>query len=207
MSLTQAHSAALTTWLARAAMRQHDRTNIAKSDEFIGVPSDPRPRLGCATCPDTIMWRRTAGTSSPISGSPCSSPCCCGSSRVHRSRSTSRSRRSRRWSECPADDEDRLIWAFETSQALIAAAVCRGVVPSVERTRDQHADHRTLSIAEQRQIVALSEQPLDLPPRVRDVVDAMARDAPAPGQLRALRCSPLVSAEPLPERDRKTDGA
>lgn len=113
----------------------------------------------------------------------------------------------RRWSECPADDEDRLIWAFETSQALIAAAVCRGVVPSVERTRDQHADHRTLSIAEQRQIVALSEQPLDLPPRVRDVVDAMARDAPAPGQLRALRCSPLVSAEPLPECDRKTDGA
>jgi hypothetical protein len=113
----------------------------------------------------------------------------------------------RRWSECPADDEDRLIWAFDTSQALIATAVARGVVPSVERTRDQHPDHKVLSVTEQRQIIALSEQRLDLPPRVRDVVDAMARDAPAPRQLRALRCSPLVGAEPLPDPARETDGA
>ncbi len=113
----------------------------------------------------------------------------------------------RRWSESPVDDEDRLIWAFEASQALIATAVARGVVPSVERTRDQRPDRRILSVAEQRQIIGLSEQRLDLPPRVQDVVDAIARDAPAPGQLRALRCSPLVGAEPLPDRDRETDGA
>jgi hypothetical protein len=113
----------------------------------------------------------------------------------------------RRWRENPADDEERLIWAFDTSRALIAAAVARGVVPSVERTRDQRPDHRILSITEQRQIIRLSEQRLDLPSRVQDVVDAMARDAPAPRQLRALRCSPLVGAEPLPDRDRETDGA
>lgn len=113
----------------------------------------------------------------------------------------------RRWSENSADDEERLLWAFDTSRALIAAAVARGVVPSVERTRHQRPDHRILSIAEQQQIIRLSEQRLDLPPRVQDVVDAMARDAPAPGQLRALRCSPLVGAEPLPDRDRETDDA
>lgn len=113
----------------------------------------------------------------------------------------------RRWSENPADDDERLIWAFDTSRALIAAAVARGVVPSVERMRDQRPDHRILSISDQQQIVRLSEQRLDLPARVQNVVDAMARDAPAPGQLRALRCSPLVGAEPLPDRDRQTDGA
>ena len=113
----------------------------------------------------------------------------------------------RRWSESPVDDEDRLIWAFETGQALIATAVARGVVPSVERNRDQRADRRILSIAEQRQIIGLAEQRLDLPPRAHDVVDAMARSAPTPRQLRALGCSSLVGTEPLPERDRETDGA
>src|SRR3954447_6896449 len=48
----------------------------------------------------------------------------------------------RRWSENPADDEERLVWAFETSRTLIAAAVERGVVPCVERMRDQTPDYR-----------------------------------------------------------------
>lgn len=113
----------------------------------------------------------------------------------------------RRWSETPADDEERLIWAFESSQALLAVAVARGVVPSVERTRDQRPGHRTLSIAEQQQVISLSEQALDLPSRVAEMVDALARDAPPPQQLRALRCSPLVDAEPLPEHQRESDGA
>jgi hypothetical protein len=113
----------------------------------------------------------------------------------------------RRWSECPADDEERLIWAFESSHALLAVAVARGVVPSVERTRDQRPDHQTLSIAEQQQITGLSEQRLDLPPRAQDMVDELARNAPPPQQLRALRCSPLVAAEPLRDRERETDGA
>lgn len=113
----------------------------------------------------------------------------------------------RRWSERPADDEDRLIWAFDTGQALITTAVARGVVPSVERTRDQRPDHKVLSIAERRQIIRLSEQRLDLQPRVQDVVDAMARNAPSPRQLGALRRSPLVGAEPLPDGERATDGA
>ena len=108
-----------------------------------------------------------------------------------------------RWSESPAGNEQRLIWAFETSHALLAVAVARGVVPSVERTRDHQ---RTLSIAEQQQITRLAEQRLDLPSRVQEVVDALARDAPPPQQLRALRCSPLVDAEPLPINERLTDG-
>jgi hypothetical protein len=113
----------------------------------------------------------------------------------------------RRWSENPADDEQRLIWAVESSHALLDVAVARGVVPSIERARDQRPDHRTLSIAEQQQIISLSEQRLDLPSRVQDMVDALARDAPPPQQLRALRCSPLVDAEPHPDHERETDGA
>jgi len=113
----------------------------------------------------------------------------------------------RRWSERPAEDEQRLIWAFESSHALLAVAVARGVVPCVERTRDQRSEHRTLSIAEQQQIVSLSEQRLDLPSRVHDVVDALARDAPPPRQLSTLRCSPLVNVEPLPDLAWEPDGA
>jgi hypothetical protein len=113
----------------------------------------------------------------------------------------------RRWSESPAGDEQLLVWALECSRALLAVAVARGVVPSVERTRDQRPEHRTLSVAEQHEIAHLAEQPLDLPPRAQDVVDALARDAPPPQQLRALRCSPLVDAEPLREHARETDGA
>lgn len=112
----------------------------------------------------------------------------------------------RRWSERPAEEEQRLIWAFESSHALLAVAVARGVVPSIERTRDQHSEHRTLSIAEQQQIISLSEQRLDLPPRVQDVVDALARNAPPPRQLSSLRCSPLVDVEPLPHLAREPDG-
>lgn len=113
----------------------------------------------------------------------------------------------RRWSERPAEDEQLLVWALECSRALLAVAVARGVVPSVERTRDQRPEHRTLSVAEQHQIARLAEQPLDLPPRAQDVVDALARDAPPPQPLRALRCSPLVDAEPLPDHARETYGA
>jgi hypothetical protein len=113
----------------------------------------------------------------------------------------------RRWAESPPEDEQRLIWALECSRAVLVVAVARGVVPSVERTRDQRPEHRTLTIAEQHQIACLAEQPLDLPSRVQDVVDAMARGAPAPQRLRALRCSTLVDAESLPDREREPDGA
>jgi hypothetical protein len=113
----------------------------------------------------------------------------------------------RDWSESPADDEQRLIWAFESSRALLAVAVARGVVPSVERCRDRRPDHHTLSIVEQQQIARLAEQRLELPTRVQDMVDALARNAPSPPQLRALRCSPLVDAEALPDHERETDGA
>lgn len=113
----------------------------------------------------------------------------------------------RRWSASPDANEELLIWAFECSHALLAVAVARGVVPSVERTRDQRPDRRTVSIAEQQQIISLSEQRLDLPSRVQDMVDALARDAPPPQQLRALRCSPLVDAEPLPDHERDAHGA
>jgi hypothetical protein len=113
----------------------------------------------------------------------------------------------RRWSESPGDDEQRLIWAFESSHALLGVAVARGVVPSVERCRDRRPDHETLSIAAQQQIARLAEQRLELPTRVQDMIDALARDAPPPGQLRALRCSPLVHAEPLPDHERETGGA
>jgi len=113
----------------------------------------------------------------------------------------------RRWSERPDEEEERLIWAFEASRALLAAAVERGVVPSVERCRDQRPEHRTLSIAEQQHISRLAEERLDLPTRVQDVVDAMARNAPPPQGLRALRSSRLVDAEPLPAHQRQTDGA
>jgi hypothetical protein len=113
----------------------------------------------------------------------------------------------RRWGERPADDEQRLIWAFESSHVLLAVAVARGVVPSVERTRDQRSECRTLSIAEQQQIISLSEQRLDLPSRVHDVVDALARGAPPPRQLSSLRCSPLVDLEPMPDPAREPHGA
>ena len=112
----------------------------------------------------------------------------------------------RRWSERPAEDEQRLIWAFESSHALLAVAVAKGAVPCIERTRDQRSEHRTLLIAEQQQIISLSEQWLDVPSRVHDVVDALARDAPPPRQL-TLRCSPLVDVEPLPDLAREPDGA
>lgn len=109
------------------------------------------------------------------------------------------------WSGSPPRNDERLTWALQASHALLAVAAGRGVVPSVERTRDQRPDHRTLSVVEQQQIIRLSEQPLDLPAGVQDMVDALARDAP-PQQLRS-RCSPLVDAEPLPDRERASHGA
>ena len=52
-----------------------------------------------------------------------------------------------------------------------------------------------------------AEQRLELPTRGQEMVDALARGAPPPRQLRALRCSALVDVEALPDRERETDGA
>lgn len=68
----------------------------------------------------------------------------------------------------------------------------------MERRRDRQPSPRTLSVAEQREITALAEANLELPPGARDAAEELARMAPPQHVLRELGLSGLVAAEPLP---------
>lgn len=104
-----------------------------------------------------------------------------------------------RWSSAP-EGEDRVAWLLEVGAAVLAGAVERMRVPSSERRRNQHPSPRTLTVAEQRELTALAEARLELPPVAQGAAEALARSAPPTHVLRGLRGSDLVAAEPLPER-------
>lgn len=110
-----------------------------------------------------------------------------------------------RWTWAP-EDAGRVVWLLGLGAEILDATVERKRVPSAERRRDANPAAFRLTLAHQRQLLALAEKRLDLPPGAQDVADALARTAPPPHVLRELRCSDLVDAEPLPDREGTPDG-
>ena len=110
-----------------------------------------------------------------------------------------------RWDE-PRMGEPGFLDVIGLAANLLAGAVDRGRVPTTERRRRKVAPYR-LTVAQQRELIALSEHPLELSADVREAVEALARSAPPPYALRELQCSNLIEVDPLPDRERSADGA
>ena len=110
-----------------------------------------------------------------------------------------------RWEEPPAGERG-LVDVIGLAAGILARAVERRRVPATERRRYGLAPYR-LTVDQQRELVALSEHPLDLPAEARQAAEALARGAPPPSALRELRRSDLVEADPLPDHERSPDGA
>ena len=109
-----------------------------------------------------------------------------------------------RWDE-PVAGERGLVDVIGLAADLLGRAVERRRVPATERRRHGLAPYR-LTVEQQRELVALSEHPLDLPAEVREAAEALARGAPPPAALRELRRSDLVEADPLPDHEWSPDG-
>lgn len=106
-----------------------------------------------------------------------------------------------RWESAPSGDAG-VEWVLHLAAQMLEIAVQRGRVPTSERRRGQQPRPHRLTVAEQREIMALAEQHVELPPAARDAADALARTAPPPHVLVQLGRSDLVEAEPL--RDHRT---
>ena len=110
------------------------------------------------------------------------------------------------WSSAPSGP-DRVAWLMELGTATLGTAVARRRVPSTERRRERHPARRTLTVAVQREFIALAEQTLELPPAAQAAADELARSAPPIHVLRELRRSDLVDAELLPDQEPERHGA
>jgi hypothetical protein len=108
------------------------------------------------------------------------------------------------WGSLPTDD-DAVGDLLEIGVRVLADAATTGRVPAVERRRHRQPPSRRLTVAQQREIVKLAEQVLELPPAARATADALTRTAPPPHAIRSLKPSGLVDAEPLPDRSRDRD--
>lgn len=104
-----------------------------------------------------------------------------------------------RWSSAPTDPH-RVAWLLELGAVVIAAAAEHRCVPSNERRRNQQPDVRTLTVAQQHELMALAEIRVELPVDAQAAADTLARMAPPWHVLREIRRSGLVEAEPLPAR-------
>lgn len=103
-----------------------------------------------------------------------------------------------RWESAPSE-EAAVEWVVRLAAPMLDIAVERGRVPTTERRRGQQPRPRRLTVAEQQEIMALAEHPIELPPAAQGAADALARTAPPPHVLAQLTCSDLVEAEPLPD--------
>jgi hypothetical protein len=102
------------------------------------------------------------------------------------------------WELAPPGD-GAVEWVLGLGTRVLDATVERGRVPATERRRREQRAPRRLTVAEQREIIALAEYPIELPNTARDAADALARMAPPPHLLAGLRSSELVQCEPLPD--------
>lgn len=103
------------------------------------------------------------------------------------------------WASLPADD-DALGELLEIGVRVLSDAATTGRVPAVERRRHRAPPSRRLTVAQQREIVKLAEQVLELPATALAAVAELARSAPPPHAIRGVKPSGLVDAEPLPDR-------
>jgi hypothetical protein len=105
------------------------------------------------------------------------------------------------WEAAPNGDE-AVDWLLRLAADVLDATVARGCVPSVERRRGHRPSSRRLSVAEQRQILALAEEHIELRVSTGDAADALARMVSSPHVLTELRLSGLVEADLLPDHER-----
>jgi hypothetical protein len=105
----------------------------------------------------------------------------------------------REWVTMPTDDE-ALAALLRIGVRVLADAASAGCVPTVERRRRREPPSQRLTVAQQREIVRLAEQVLELPPAARAAAAELARTAPPPRSIRSLKASGLIDAEPLPDR-------
>lgn len=103
------------------------------------------------------------------------------------------------WATMPADD-DALAGLLTIAVRVLAHAASTGRVPTVERRRRREPPSQRLTVAQQREIVRLAEQVLELSPAARAAVAELARTAPPPRAIRGLKPSSLIDFEPLPDR-------
>jgi hypothetical protein len=104
-----------------------------------------------------------------------------------------------RWTVIPSE-EKVLADLLEIAVSVLSDAAATGRVPAVERRRHREPPSQRLTVADQREIAALAEHVLELPPAAREAAEALVRTAPAPHAIRNLKRSGLVDAEPLPAR-------
>lgn len=98
---------------------------------------------------------------------------------------------------------DPTAWLTRLAASVLADAAERKRVPSVERRRHGgDPPQRMLTVAEQQEIARLVEAHVELTPAAREAADALARTAPPQHELHEIRLSGLVSAQPLPDRER-----
>lgn len=86
----------------------------------------------------------------------------------------------------------RLAWVLEHGRRVLRDTASAGRVPCVERTRNNVAAPRTLTVEEQAQVRELGDLPLQLDEDARLVVARLERDAPPPQLLHDLGLSPLT---------------
>ena len=108
------------------------------------------------------------------------------------------------WESVPSG-EAGVGWVLRLAAQVLDTAVQGGRVPATARRRGRQPRPRRLTVAEQREIVALIEHHIELPAGARDAADALARMAPPPRALAGLRRSDLVQAEPVPDDETVTE--
>lgn len=97
------------------------------------------------------------------------------------------------WDAFEADrNRTRMGWAIRLADELIARAVARGVVPTLERHRGGEPLMMTLSSADLHRLSDLARGSLDVEQDASAALAAMRRRAPSPGDLSSLSPSHLV---------------
>lgn len=105
------------------------------------------------------------------------------------------------WPE-PPTGEDGIVALIALASRLLVLAADRRTVPSTARRRGRGVvEPLHLSVEQQRQLTALSEEILDLPPRAREAAAALARESPPPPQIARILPSGLIEPDSLPEPD------
>ncbi len=103
------------------------------------------------------------------------------------------------WTTLPTDDE-ALEALLKIGVRVLADAARTGRVPTVERRRRREPPSQRLTVAQQREIIRLSEQVLELPPAERAAAAKLASTAPPPRAIHSLKPSGLIDADPLADR-------
>lgn len=102
------------------------------------------------------------------------------------------------------ESNDRSAWLIEMGGSVLADAAERKRVPSVERRRrGRTPTPHTLTITDEQEMALFAEARLELSAAAAEAAEALARTAPPHHVVREIHLSGLVSAEALPDHERR----